>query len=273
MSQQALGCHDDQWLSEGHRDLSAEDVEIVGWCRAVGDDPVDVVELSDGEFVAFWWEVVGIVRGHLQEALETGGGVFRSHSLHAMRQQHDQATLTHPLGLSGAHELIDDALGCVVEVTELSFPEDEGVGVGHRVAELKSEHAVFRQRAVADSVGSLVGVQVAQRTVGGLVDFLVVQDVVTMREGSTLDVLSRQSHVNSLLHQRSEGEGFSQGPIGDSVVDHVLAGGQHAHQTLVDGEFRCVWWWRRETVADVDEGFLDASSGGDFQRVLALEEA
>lgn len=55
-----------------------------------------------------------------------------------MGQQHDKAGLTHPLSLSRGDELIDDALGSVVEVSELSLPADQGVGVGHGVAQLES---------------------------------------------------------------------------------------------------------------------------------------
>lgn len=36
---------------------------------------------------------------------------------------------------------------------------------------------IFRKGAVADGVGALVGVQVAQGAVGGLVNILVVQDM------------------------------------------------------------------------------------------------
>lgn len=55
-----------------------------------------------------------------------------------MGQQEHDAIVPHPLGLAGADELVDDALGCVVEVTKLSFPEDQGVGAGHGIAQLKT---------------------------------------------------------------------------------------------------------------------------------------
>lgn len=189
-----------------------------------------------------------------------------------MRQQHHQAALSHPLRLSRADELIDDALRCVVEVAELRFPQDQRVGVGHRVAELEAEHAVLRQRAVADGVRRLIRVQVAQRTVGGLVDFLMVQHVMTMREGAALHILTRQAHVDAFLHQRSKGEGLGQRPIGDAVVHHVLAGGQHAQQAFVDQEPGGVRWRRREAVADVDQRLLDHAGLRHLQRVLAFEE-
>lgn len=54
-----------------------------------------------------------------------------------MRQQQDDAVVADPLGLARADELVYDALGGVVEISELGFPEDEGVGTGHGKAQLK----------------------------------------------------------------------------------------------------------------------------------------
>lgn len=48
----------------------------------------------------------------------------------AVRQEHDEPALSHPLGLSGAEELIDDALGGVREVPKLGLPEHQGIRVG-----------------------------------------------------------------------------------------------------------------------------------------------
>jgi len=55
-----------------------------------------------------------------------------------MRQEKDDATLPHPLGLSAGDELVDDALRSVGKVTKLSLPEHQGVGVSHGVAQLKA---------------------------------------------------------------------------------------------------------------------------------------
>jgi hypothetical protein len=162
MTQQTLGSHHDERLPERQGDLSPHDVEEVGRGGAVGDDPVDVVELAHGKLVALWWEVLWVVGGHLQEALQAGAGVLGTHALEAVREEHDEAALAHPLGLTRRDELVDDALGGVVEVAELGLPDDERVGVGHRVAELEAEHAELGEGAVADDVGRLVGVQVAQ---------------------------------------------------------------------------------------------------------------
>ena len=92
--------------------------------------------------------------------------MFRAHSLHSVGQQHHEARLPHPLGLTARDELVNDALGGVGKVAKLTLPENQGVGVGHGISELKAKDAILGQRAVADRVGRLVGVQVGQCIVG-----------------------------------------------------------------------------------------------------------
>ena len=65
--------------------------------------------------------------------------------------------------------LVNDALGRVGKISKLRLPDDQGVGVGHGVAELEPEDAILRQGAVADGVRGLVRVQVGQGLVCGLV--------------------------------------------------------------------------------------------------------
>lgn len=60
------------------------------------------------------------------------------HALHAVGEQQDDAVLPDPFGLPGADELVDDALGSVVEVPKLGFPEHQGVGAGHGKAQLEA---------------------------------------------------------------------------------------------------------------------------------------
>ena len=74
--------------------------------------------------------------------------------------------MSDPLSLATGDELVDDALGGVGKVTKLTLPENQGIWVGHGIAELKAKDAILRERAVADGVGRLVGIQVGQRVVG-----------------------------------------------------------------------------------------------------------
>lgn len=94
-------------------------------------------------------ENIRVIVAHLKEALRASRGVFRTlrksgvcydqpeikikteytritgtyHSLHAMGKQKDNAILAHPLSLACTDELVDDALGCVVEVSKLCLPK------------------------------------------------------------------------------------------------------------------------------------------------------
>lgn len=149
MTQQRLRCAQDQRFAEGQRDLSTQNVEQIGWRCAVGNDPVDVVELADGKFFGFGWEVVGIVGAHLQEAFDATRRMLRSHAFHAVRQQHHQATLTHPFRLAAGDELIDDALGGVGEIAELSLPDDKSIWIGHAVAQFEAEHSWESKRRLS----------------------------------------------------------------------------------------------------------------------------
>ena len=45
--------------------------------------------------------------------------------------------------LTAGDELIDDALSCVGEVSELRLPNDQSVGVGHGEAQIEAKHAVL----------------------------------------------------------------------------------------------------------------------------------
>ena len=72
------------------------------------------------------------------------------HALHAVWQQQHDAVLSDPLGLTGADELVDDALSRVVEVSELSLPQDEGVGTRHRKAQLEAwKHTQIKHESEA----------------------------------------------------------------------------------------------------------------------------
>ena len=209
-TQQGLGRHDDERLPEGQTDLSSQDVEIVGRCGAVGNDHVDVAQLFDGELFFHRREVLGVVGAKLQKPFRTRRGVLRTHAFHAVRQQHDQSRLANPLGLAAGQELIDDALGGVGEVSELRFPQHQGVRVRHGVAQLEAKDSVFRQRRIANSVGclnnktiieisskkmhakktDLIRVEIGQRIVGGPILVLVMQNVMSLRKCSSLHILT-----------------------------------------------------------------------------------
>lgn len=72
--------------------------------------------------------------------------------------------------------------------------------------------AELAQRGVRDDKGALVRSDVLQRSVGGLA-LLVVQDSVTLREGTTLDILSRDTDMVTLSDEGTECQSLSGGPV------------------------------------------------------------
>jgi len=77
----------------------------------------------------------------LEEALNAGRGVLRPSTIEAVREEHHEAGLAHPLGLRAREELVDDDLGAVGEVAELSLPHGKHAGGLERVAVLEAEDA------------------------------------------------------------------------------------------------------------------------------------
>ena len=82
-----------------------------------------------------------VLRGELQEALDAGAGVFRSLAFVAVGQKHHEAGEQAPLGFSGGNKLIDDGLRDVYEISELRFPQNQGLRIVAAVAVFEAEHA------------------------------------------------------------------------------------------------------------------------------------
>lgn len=61
------------------------------------------------------------------------------HSLHPVWKQQDHTVVVGPLGLARADELVYDALGCVMNISKLGFPEDESIWTGHGKTQLKTQ--------------------------------------------------------------------------------------------------------------------------------------
>lgn len=132
---------------------------------------------------------------------------------------------------------------------------------------------IFRQWAVVDAVWCLIRIQMTQWAIDALVRCLMVQNVMTMWECATLNVLTGQTNVNAFLQQWSECHGLTHGPINVLGVKHIFTGGQNTQQTAMNNEFGRIWWWRRETVTNVNQRLFFDASCGRLQWILALEEA
>ena len=122
--QQALRGHDDQGFARFPLGLPAQEVVVLRGGGGVRHP--EVVLGAEGE-----------------EALQAGGGMFRSLSFLAMGQEEHQAAGLVPLLLRAREELVDDHLGAVGEIAELGFPEHQGGWIRHGVAELESQDGVL----------------------------------------------------------------------------------------------------------------------------------
>ena len=86
--------------------------------------------------------------GELQEAFESRARMLRSLAFVAVGQQHHDSRREIPFVLASADELIDDHLGAVGKISELSFPEDKRIGKIAAEAELEPHDGGFRERGV-----------------------------------------------------------------------------------------------------------------------------
>jgi len=186
VAEKSLGRHDDERLAELAVDLSAEGMEVVGRSGNVANLPVG---LLDGTAVFERRNDIGVVVGLLEEALETSGRVLGALAFVAVREEHNETRLLLPLVFLRSQKLVDDDLGTVSEVAELSLPENESIGGFERVAEFKAKDAEFGEVRVRDGEGGLVGGDIVERNVLAL-GGLVVDDGVAVGEGTTFDVLA-----------------------------------------------------------------------------------
>ena len=65
-----------------------------------------------------------------------------------MRQQHHQPARLPPFGFGRRDELVRHDLRAVRKIAVLRLPQHQAQRIGHAVAELKTQHAVFAQRAI-----------------------------------------------------------------------------------------------------------------------------
>ena len=138
-----------------------------------------------------------------------------------MRQHERQAVHTAPLHFAGGNELVNDHLGAVGEVAELSFPNDQGVGIVGSVAILKAKHSFFRQDGVDDHKRRLIFSNVLQRHVSTnvpLLTILIVNDSVSVCEGATAAIFTRQAHGITAGHQGSKSHVLAHAPIDGHVA-------------------------------------------------------
>ena len=166
-------------------------MEVVGSCRAV--DNLDVYLLQNVSVlivqIAFVWNYV-ILIAELQVSLWPAGRVLWALSIVAVREEHHDSALHIPLGFLGGDELVNDYLGTVGEVAELSLPQNKCIWVSHRVPELIPEDCELREVGVGSEEVLLHSVRedVFDWTVEA---FPVLENnfSVSVREGSSFNIL------------------------------------------------------------------------------------
>src|SRR6267142_4865245 len=110
MSQETFGCHDDEGLRPGADGLATQAMEILSGCGWVNDLHV-------------------VLRGEMEKTFEAGAGMLGALAFEAVGQKQNNAAEAFPLVLCAGDELIDDRLGGIPEITELSLPENESIGI------------------------------------------------------------------------------------------------------------------------------------------------
>ena len=131
-------------------------------------------------------------------------------------------------------------MSTIGEITELSFPKTESVGVRLSVALLETKDGIFGQvrvrgNEVAHAVVTGHGVDRSVATVSVLMENV----GVTMREGSSLDILSTDSDVVSLVNESGKSKGLGSTPV-DSLtgIDRLLTINENLSDLRVEVAFR-----------------------------------
>ena len=119
MPEQTLRRHHDQGFAARVAHLAAQDMKVLR--RRGRVTHLNVVFRAQGE-----------------EALEPGARVLGSLSFVPVGEQEDQIARLAPLRFRAGDEIIDDHLGAVGEIAELSLPYHERQRIGSAVAELEA---------------------------------------------------------------------------------------------------------------------------------------
>ena len=85
-----------------------------------------------------------VIGAKLQEAFQPGARVLRTLTFVAVGQEQGQAAQAPPLGFAGSDELVDHHLGAIGEITELGFPDDQGVRRRRGVSVFEAQHGFLR---------------------------------------------------------------------------------------------------------------------------------
>lgn len=125
VAQETLGEEEDKRLAEVTVNLATKDVEVVRWSRGVDNLHVAILMLTLNLFLG--GEVVGMVITQLQETLNSAAGMLRALTIITVGEVNNQTSTLKPFPFASRNELVNDTLGVVGKVTELRFPDGQGI--------------------------------------------------------------------------------------------------------------------------------------------------
>src|SRR5271163_389046 len=170
MPQHAFRRKNAQWLAPNTKGLPAQHVEILRGCRGLANLQI-------------------VFRSQLHVALDARAGMLRALALIAVRQQKHETAGQIPFVFRGAQELIDDDLRAVGEVSELSFPHNQGFWIVATEAIFEPDASRFGKRGVVNFAKSLLTREMRESQVIVL-SLRIDQHGVPLIESATLRILS-----------------------------------------------------------------------------------
>ena len=96
------------------------------------------------------WVDMGMIIAELQEPFQATTGMFRSLSVEAMGQIHNQTSALQPFPFARSNKLVNNDLGTIDEITKLSFPYGERIGGNKGITKFETESAILRQGRVTN---------------------------------------------------------------------------------------------------------------------------
>lgn len=124
--------------------LSSQDMEVVGWLGHVGDLHVAVLVLAFKLLCR--GEDARLLVAELQIALHAARRMFGTLTVIAVRKRADKTRALKPFDFTRSNELVNDALGVVGKVAELSFPHHKRIRRGQGVAILEAKSTELGER-------------------------------------------------------------------------------------------------------------------------------
>jgi hypothetical protein len=148
----------------------------------------------------------------LEESLHPRTRVFRTLSLVAVREEQNQSGQEAPLVLPGRDKLVQNNLGAVGKIAELSLPADERLGVIAAVTVLEADRRGLGQRRVVNRETGLSVLESIERDVffSGL---HVEENRVAVVERTATAVLTDQPHRCPLPKERPDGQRLGGAPV------------------------------------------------------------